>query len=74
VRYGKFDKKFELALKMIEMKSSKNLLFKGVNRGIFGNSSFKIQSIFSNGRSGTGTPDNFGLLVLMMTLSVLKVF
>jgi redox-sensitive bicupin YhaK (pirin superfamily) len=46
------------------MNPSKKLIVKGAERGTFGNSAFKIQSVFSNGRTGTGRPDNFGALLV----------
>jgi mannose-6-phosphate isomerase-like protein (cupin superfamily) len=47
-----------------KMELSKYLLLKGAERGVFGNSSFKINSVFSNGIAGTGRPDNFGSLLV----------
>jgi redox-sensitive bicupin YhaK (pirin superfamily) len=46
------------------MKQTKKTLLKGYERGIFGNDSFKIRSVFSNGRAGTGRPENFGPLLV----------
>ncbi|QEM11749.1 pirin family protein [Mucilaginibacter rubeus] len=39
-------------------------LFKAADRGIFGNDKFRIQSVLSNRRPGTGRPDNFGRLIV----------
>jgi len=47
-----------------KMKSSKTAILKGEERRIFRNDSFKIQSVFSNGRPGTGRPDNLGPLIV----------
>ncbi|MET3981857.1 redox-sensitive bicupin YhaK (pirin superfamily) [Mucilaginibacter sp. UYP25] len=42
----------------------KSLLFKAAKRGILGNDKFRIQSVFSNRRQGTGRPDGFGPLIV----------
>ncbi|MFC3559103.1 pirin family protein [Pedobacter jamesrossensis] len=46
------------------MSTKKALIVKANERGVFGNESFKIQSVFSNGRPGTGRPENFGSLIV----------
>jgi redox-sensitive bicupin YhaK (pirin superfamily) len=40
----------------------KTTILKASQRGILGDESVKIQSIFNNGRAGTGRPGNFGPL------------
>lgn len=40
------------------------MVFKAADRGIFGNDKFRIQSVLSNGRQGTGRLDNFGPLIV----------